>query len=70
VTTGCCTRSSTPNTWCSSPASPDELNGEANKEGVAEGVVSFGAYSDEVPEDVQAAVSEAEEALRSGEAEY
>lgn len=51
-------------------AATGELNGEANKEGVAEGVVSFGAYSDEVPEDVRAAVSEAEEALRTGEAEY
>ena len=51
-------------------AATGELNGEANKEGVAEGVVSFGAYSDDVPEDVRAAVSEAEEALRTGEAEY
>jgi basic membrane protein A and related proteins len=51
-------------------AATGELNGEANKEGVAEGVVSFGAFSDAVPEDVRAAVSDAEEALRSGEAEY
>lgn len=51
-------------------AATGELNGEANKEGVAEGVVSFGAYSDDVPEEARAAVSEAEEALRTGEAEY
>lgn len=47
-----------------------ELDGGAHIEGVAAGVVSFGAYADVVPEDVRAVVSEAEEALRTGEASY
>lgn len=51
-------------------AATEELDGEAHSEGVAEGVVSFGAYSDAVPEEVQQAVSEAEEELRTGAAEY
>ena len=51
-------------------AATEELDGEAHKEGVAEGVVTFGAYSDVVPEEVRQAVSEAEEELRTGEATY
>jgi basic membrane protein A and related proteins len=51
-------------------AATGELDGQAHTEGVAEGVVSFGAYSDVVPEEAQQAVSEAEEALRTGEATY
>jgi len=51
-------------------AATGELDGQAHTEGVAEGVVTFGAYSDAVPEEVQQAVSEAEEDLRTGEATY
>lgn len=51
-------------------AATGDLDGEAHTEGVAEEVVSFGAYSDVVPEDVRQAVSEAEEDLRTGEATY
>lgn len=51
-------------------AATGELDGQAHKEGVAEGVVSFGAYADVVPEEAQQAVSEAEEELRTGEATY
>lgn len=47
-----------------------ELDGAAHSEGVAQGVVSFGAYSDVVPEEARQAVSEAEEDLRTGEATY
>ncbi|MGH2428057.1 MAG: BMP family protein [Candidatus Limnocylindria bacterium] len=51
-------------------AATGELDGEAHVEGVAEDVVSFGAYADVVPEEARQAVSEAEEDLASGEAEY
>jgi basic membrane protein A len=51
-------------------AATGELDGQAHTEGVAEGVVSFGAYSDVVPEEAQQAVSEAEEDLRTGAATY
>ena len=47
-----------------------ELDGQVHNEGVAQGVVSFGAYADVVPEEARQAVTEAEEDLRTGEATY
>ena len=46
------------------------LDGQAHTEGAKEGVVSFGAFSDAVPQEVQDAVKAAEEDLKSGAATF
>lgn len=46
------------------------LDGQAHSEGVKEGVVSFGAYSDKVPQNVRDAVKAAEDDLKSGKATF
>lgn len=51
-------------------AATGELDGQVHVEGVKEGVVSFGAFSDAVPQEAQDAVKAAEEALRSGEVTF
>lgn len=51
-------------------AATQPLNGQANSEGVAEGVVSFGAFSDEVPQAVRDAVKAAEDDLKSGKTKF
>lgn len=51
-------------------AATGTLDGQAHTEGVKEGVVGFGAFADSVPQEVQDAVKEAEEALKSGEVTF
>jgi basic membrane protein A len=51
-------------------ASTGTLDGQAHKEGAKEGVVSFGAFSDDVPQEVQDAVKAAEADLKSGAATF
>src|SRR3990170_2254837 len=51
-------------------AATQPLDGKANSEGVAEGVVSFGAFSDKVPQAVRAAVKTAEDDLKSGKTQF
>src|SRR3990172_2951036 len=51
-------------------AATQPLNGKANSEGVAEGVVSFGAFSDKVPQAVRDAVKAAEDDLKSGKTQF
>lgn len=51
-------------------AATGELDGQVHVEGVKEGVVSFGAFADAVPQEAQDAVKAAEEALRSGEVTF
>jgi basic membrane protein A len=51
-------------------AATQPLDGKVHTEGVAQGVVSFGAYSDAVPPDVRAKVKAAEDDLKSGKATF
>jgi basic membrane protein A len=51
-------------------AATGDLDGQVHLEGVAEDVVSFGSFSDDVPDDVREAVAAAEEDLRTGAVEY
>ena len=51
-------------------AATDALDGGAHSEGVKEGVVSFGAFSESVPQAVRDAVKAAEEDLKSGKATF
>jgi len=51
-------------------AATGELDGQVHVEGVKEGVVSFGAFADAVPQEAQDAVKAAEEALKSGEVTF
>lgn len=51
-------------------AATEALDGKVHKEGVAEGVVSMGAYSDKVPQAVRDKVKEAEKELASGKQLY
>jgi basic membrane protein A len=46
------------------------LDGQVHSEGAKEGVVSFGAYSDKVPQNVRDAVKAAEDDLKSGKATF
>ncbi len=51
-------------------AATEALDGQVHMEGVQEGVVSFGAFSDAVPQAVQDAVKAAEEDLRTGKTTF
>lgn len=51
-------------------AATEPLDGKVHMEGVKEGVVSFGAFSDAVPQTVRDAVKAAEEDLRTGKATF
>jgi basic membrane protein A len=51
-------------------AATGPLDGKAHTEGVKEGVVGFGAFSDKVPQEAQDAVKKAEEDLKSGAATF
>lgn len=51
-------------------AATQPLDGKAHSEGVAEGVVSFGAFSDKVPQAVRDAVKAAEDDLKSGTTQF
>lgn len=51
-------------------AATGPLDGGTHSEGAKEGVVSFGAFSDDVPQEAQDAVKEAEEELKSGEVTF
>lgn len=51
-------------------AATGPLDGQVHQEGAKAGVVSFGAFSDAVPQDVQDAVKKAEEDLKSGAATF
>jgi basic membrane protein A and related proteins len=47
-------------------AATGTLDGQAHTEGVKDGVVSFGSFSDKVPQEAQDAIKKAEEDLKSG----
>lgn len=51
-------------------AATEPLDGQVHMEGVKEGVVSFGAFSDAVPQTVRDAVKAAEEDLRTGKTTF
>jgi basic membrane protein A len=51
-------------------AATEPLDGKVHMEGVKEGVVSFGAFSDAVPQAVRDAVKAAEEDLRTGKVTF
>lgn len=51
-------------------AATGELDGQVHVEGVKEGVVSFDAFSDAVPQEAKDAVKAAEAALKSGEVTF
>lgn len=51
-------------------AATEALDGQVHLEGVKEGVVSFGAFSDAVPQAVRDAVKAAEEDLRTGKTTF
>ncbi len=51
-------------------AASEPLDGKVHSEGVAEGVVSFGAFSDKVPQAVRDAVKAAEDDLKSGKTQF
>ncbi len=51
-------------------AASEPLDGKVHSEGVAEGVVSFGAFSDKVPQAAREAVKAAEDDLRSGKTQF
>lgn len=51
-------------------AATGPLDGKAHSQGVKEGVVSFGAFSTQVPKEAQDAVKKAEEDLKSGAATF
>lgn len=51
-------------------AATGTLDGQAHTEGAKEGVVSFGAFSDDVSQEIQDAVKAAEDELKSGAATF
>ena len=51
-------------------AATEPLDGKVHSEGVAEGVVSFGAFADKVPQAVRDAVKAAEDDLKSGTTQF